>query len=246
MSGVRERRRPFPDERDVLQHEGHADGRDQGRQAGRPTQRAIGEPVDGHVDRRRREHRREEHERQDGDELPAVQRPGHAEEGKVAQRDDEAQHEHVAVGEVDKLDDAVHHRVAHRDEREDGPARQSVDALLDEDFPPTHACGRSGGSGGRAGRAPALPPIAYSRMDSNANVQPGSLSLFTTLNPDMVSSVVSPFSSKLNLPFSPSKFLSPAMATRTASRFACGFAPFSMPAAARLIPSRATRAASAE
>ena len=36
------------------------------------------------------------------------------------------------------------------------------------------------------------------------------------------------------------------MAFRTASRFAIGFAPFSMSAAARLMPSMAIRAASAE
>ena len=204
MSGYENGARPFPDERDVLEHERHADRGDQRRQAGGPAQRAIGEPVDGHVDRRRGEHRREEHERQDGDQLPAVERSRHAQQGEIAHRDDEPQHEHVAVGEVDELDDAVHHRVAHRDQGEDGPACQPVDALLDENFPPIHACGWSGGSARGPARAGPRALIAYSRMDSNWNVQPGSLSLFTTLNPDMVSLVVSPFSSKLNLPFSPS------------------------------------------
>src|SRR4029453_11782696 len=40
--------------------------------------------------------------------------------------------------EVDEFDDAVDHRVAERDESEDGPAGEAVDRLLDEDFPPRH------------------------------------------------------------------------------------------------------------
>src|SRR3712207_8278548 len=39
---------------------------------------------------------------------------------------------HVAVGEVDELEHAVHHRVAERDERVDGAGGQTVDEMLEE------------------------------------------------------------------------------------------------------------------
>src|SRR5207245_5225457 len=68
-----------------------------------------------------------------------------------AERDEEAQHEDVAVGEVDQLDDAVHHRVAEGDQREDGATGETVDRLLDENLPPLHLSG-----GARHG--PPLPP----------------------------------------------------------------------------------------
>ena len=72
------------------------------------------------------------------DELPAVERRGHAEQGEVAERDEEAQHEDVAVGEVDQADDPVDHGVAERDEGEDGAAGDPVDGLLDQDLMPLH------------------------------------------------------------------------------------------------------------
>src|SRR5439155_12494436 len=56
---------------------------------------------------------------------------------------------------VDELDDAVHHGVAQGDQREDGPAREAVDRLLDEHFPPRHLDG-----GPRHG--PPYPPVCVS------------------------------------------------------------------------------------
>ena len=44
-----------------------------------------------------------------------------------------ADHHHLAVREVDELDDPVDHRVAERDDRVDAAERQAVDDLLQED-----------------------------------------------------------------------------------------------------------------
>jgi len=42
------------------------------------------------------------------------------------------EHEDVAVGKVDEPQNSVNHRVAQRDEREDGAERQAVDELLEK------------------------------------------------------------------------------------------------------------------
>src|SRR5206468_11892351 len=174
-------------------------------------ERPIGDAVDDHVDHPRGQHGGEEDSRQHDHELPAVERGGHAEEGEVAERDEEAQHEDVAVCEVDEADDPVDHGVAEGDEREDGAAGHPVDGLLDQNLVPVQLSGL-GGSGAapppdlidldRGGAAPLLPrnpptgcPRAvlhrggrgYSRMASNWNLQPMGPSDFTTLKPDMVS-----------------------------------------------------------
>jgi hypothetical protein len=142
----------FPQERHVLEHERHADGRDQRREPGGAPQRSIGHPIDGHVEGGGGQHGEREDERQQRHEVPAVQRPGHAEQGEPGEGDVEAQHEDVAVREVDQLDDAVDHRVAERDQGEDGAAGQPVDRLLDQDFPPGHVQSKE------ASTAPSEPP----------------------------------------------------------------------------------------
>ena len=50
------------------------------------------------------------------------------------QGDEGADHEDVAMGEIDHADDAVDHRVADRDQPIDRSQRQPVDKLLDEIF----------------------------------------------------------------------------------------------------------------
>jgi hypothetical protein len=65
-----------------------------------------------------------------------VQQPGDragADAGKQ-DREERAHHEHVAVGEVDELDDPVDHRVAQGDEGVDRADRQRVRDLLDRDL----------------------------------------------------------------------------------------------------------------
>src|SRR5690606_7135809 len=44
-----------------------------------------------------------------------------------------ADHDDVAVREIDEADDAVHHRVAQRDQRVDAAQRQAIDELLYKD-----------------------------------------------------------------------------------------------------------------
>ena len=43
-----------------------------------------------------------------------------------------AEHEDVAVREIDEPQNAIDHRVAERDERENGAERQTVDELLEK------------------------------------------------------------------------------------------------------------------
>ena len=70
-----------------------------------------------------------------------------------------AQHEHVAVGEVDEPEDAVHHRVADGDERVEAAQGQGVRQVLQEEREASCGLGAwSPGSGGprpppRPGRA---------------------------------------------------------------------------------------------
>ena len=55
-----------------------------------------------------------------------------AERLQRAVADERADHEDVAVGEVEELEDAVDERVAERDQRVDAPERQSVEGELEE------------------------------------------------------------------------------------------------------------------
>ena len=50
------------------------------------------------------------------------------------QRDHGADHHHFAVGEVDQLEDAVHHGVAQRDQGVDAAQHQAVDELLEKNI----------------------------------------------------------------------------------------------------------------
>src|SRR5262249_27003175 len=164
------------------------------------AQGPVGHAVDRDVDRAGGEHGGEEYEGQHRDQVPAVQGGGHADQSQVAERDEQAQHEHVAVGEVDEADDPVDHRVAEGDEGEDGAPGDPVDRLLDQDLVPEQVCSKWGGA---APLLPHAPPAhsscpwrpgqsvsdrsPYSRMVSNWNLQPIGVSAFITLKPDMVS-----------------------------------------------------------
>ena len=99
--------------RHARQDEGHADRRDQRRQSGRVSQASVGDELDARVQRPAEHHRHEQRQQQaaGGDQsgLGTVQaevRAGHRD------GDHRPPHEHVAVGEVDQLDDAVDQRVA--------------------------------------------------------------------------------------------------------------------------------------
>ena len=90
--------------------------------------------------------------------------------GDPAQEDDgqeRAEHEDVAVGEVDQLDDPVDHRVAERDERVDRADRQRVDRLLER--LPQERHGRVVGAGERRSQRPeTLLPAASSELKMSA------------------------------------------------------------------------------
>jgi hypothetical protein len=49
--------------------------------------------------------------------------------------EERADHVHVAVGEVQELEDPVHHRVAKRDERVEAAERQPADRQVEEQAP---------------------------------------------------------------------------------------------------------------
>ena len=59
---------------------------------------------------------------------------GHAERQNGDEGDKRADHEDVAMGEVDHADDAVDHRVADGDQAVDGAKGDAVDQLLNEIF----------------------------------------------------------------------------------------------------------------
>jgi hypothetical protein len=61
--GIGDGRRALPQQRNVLEHEGHTDGGDQRGQPRRATQRPVGHAVDGHVERRGGQHGEHEHQR---------------------------------------------------------------------------------------------------------------------------------------------------------------------------------------
>ena len=54
---------------------------------------------------------------------------------RIVEREERAQRVHVAMGEVDQLDDPVDHRVAERDQGVDAAQRETVDQLLEEEGP---------------------------------------------------------------------------------------------------------------
>ena len=123
-----------PDKPDVLEDERHPDGGDQRRQARRTSQPAVGDrarsPVfstDANTTATR-----------SATAIPSTIGTG-ARAGAEpepaddhAARDEPAEREHVAVREVDQLEDAVDERVAERHERVDRPVRQADERDVEE------------------------------------------------------------------------------------------------------------------
>ena len=68
--------------------------------------------------------------------------PSAASRQKDGERDERADHEDLAMGEVDHADDAVDHRVADGDQAVDRPEGDPVDQLLQKIFhePPVFRC----------------------------------------------------------------------------------------------------------
>jgi hypothetical protein len=116
------------DHRQRLQQQAHPHRRDERREARRVAQRPVGDLLDREVERRTDDHRRAQ---RDQEQCPARQAESgeRGDDGPARQRTD---HQHLAVGEVDQVDDPVDHRVAERDQRIDAAEHEPVDDLLDE------------------------------------------------------------------------------------------------------------------
>ena len=97
-----------------MQEVAHADGGDKHCEAGRRAQRLIGQTLDHNA-----EHRTDDDREQDGYDV------GQSQIEHRAKRDVAADHDDVAVGEVQHFGDAVDHRVA---ERDDGVHAAEADA----------------------------------------------------------------------------------------------------------------------
>ncbi len=95
----------------------------------RAAQRPVGDALDRPAVERGQRHGDQQHQEQrqrDRGDADRQQR----QEGD--QRDEGADHEHVAMGEIDHADDAVDHRVADGDQAVDRAERDAVDELLEK------------------------------------------------------------------------------------------------------------------
>lgn len=124
----------------VLQHDGDADGGDQGGQPGRLAQGPVGDlfdaVADGHA------HRGGGHEADQGDDRARQAGAGQQlDHGKGGEGTD---HDHFAMGEVDEAQDAVHHGVAEGHQGVDAAEHQAVDDLLQKNVHgiPVRTCKR--------------------------------------------------------------------------------------------------------
>ena len=74
-----------------------------------------------------------------------------------------ADHEHLAVGEIDQAEHAVDHRVAERDQGIERADRERVDQLLDQESGHDGALVEAGGSGWPETARPRAPPRVFGR-----------------------------------------------------------------------------------
>ena len=113
-----------------LQQQAHAHGRDERRQSRRVAKRPVGDLLDREVQRRAND--------DGGDQADEKKQP--ARQAEAGQRRhhrparQRAHHQHIAVREVDEVDDPVDHRVAERHQCVDAAQNEAVDDLLDEDI----------------------------------------------------------------------------------------------------------------
>ena len=108
-----------------------------GAMRGALAQRPVGEPLDGDAEEAAADHRPEEHQHdQEPHRNARVLRA--AEPAETPQPMKAPDHEHVAVREVQELQDPVDHREPERNERVDAPEREPADEELDE-LVPVHA-----------------------------------------------------------------------------------------------------------
>ena len=121
--------RALRDLREVRQHERHADRRQHRREAEGVAQRPVGDALHRPAIERGDRHRDQQHDQEDQGDRGQPERDQHQERD---QRDEAADHEDVAMGEIDHADDAVDHGVADRDQPVDRAEHEAVDELLGE------------------------------------------------------------------------------------------------------------------
>ena len=121
--------RALGDLRIIGQHERHADGRQHRRQAERMAQRPVGDALHGPAIERGDRHRHQQHDEQDQWDRGQAERD---QDQKRDQRDEAADHENIAMGEIDHADDAIDHGVADGDQAIDRAEHEAVDELLGE------------------------------------------------------------------------------------------------------------------
>ena len=133
----------------VGDEERDAERADQRRDPRRVAERPVGEALDRDAEHGAAGHRGErDQDQQQPDRDDRVGRA--AEQLERAEADERAHHEHVAVGEVQELEDAVDERVAECDQGVDAAERQAVQRELDEGV---HAVRESNGAERRDGPA---------------------------------------------------------------------------------------------
>ncbi len=121
--------RALRDLRVVGQHERHADRRQHRREAERVPQRPVGDALHRPAVERGDRHRHQQHDQQDHRNHGEADRDQDQERD---QRDEAADHEDVAMGEIDHADDAIDHGVADGDQAVDRAEHDAVDQLLGE------------------------------------------------------------------------------------------------------------------
>ncbi len=121
-----------PQQADVLEDEREADRGDQRRQLRRVAQRPVAGALDHHVEAAAGDAGDDQRQQQAADQHRRRGRDPEPERGPERERDQRADHEHLAVGEVDQLDDPVDHRVAERDQRPDRAVGDPVDEVVAE------------------------------------------------------------------------------------------------------------------
>ena len=122
-------------QRRVLEEERDAERRDQRRDPRRVAQRPVGEALDRDAEDARSRPSPPGTCRARAAPTGIAGLSGAAEQRQDAEADERADHVHVAVGEVEQLEDPVDHRVPERDQRVDAAEDDPVDRELEEERP---------------------------------------------------------------------------------------------------------------
>ena len=120
--------------RGVLEEERDPERGDQRRDAWSVTQPPVREALDHHAEQAAAEHRADQHQHEQQRDVDRECGRA-AEDGDQSEADERADHEDVAVREVQQLEDPVDHRVAEGDQGVDAALGDAHDQLGDEEVP---------------------------------------------------------------------------------------------------------------